>query len=141
VIQKGARVFFADNSVGYARRCETFGTIARSLGLHPALYGGVGEAVRRSNQDEDIRGDFWEAQAIVLYFGAPNDNSSHEDHWVLPEISHRVASGVDLLVYVSDDFPLSILQRYGYTGQPKVLTAGDDFAVILRTDLAGITSN
>lgn len=138
VIKKGDRVFFADNSKSYLERCEAFERIAQSAGLIPVYYGGAGMAVRQSNQDRDIRDDFWNAEAIVLYFGAPKDNSNHEDHWVLPEISRRVATGVDCLIYVSDDFPLNTLQKYGYMDQPRVLSAGDDFGAALRSDLQNI---
>jgi hypothetical protein len=138
MIKKGDRVFFADNSKGYLERCEAFAGIARGAGLTPVYYGGVGAAVRQSNQDKDIRDDFWKAHAIVLYLGAPNDNSDYDDHWVLPEISHRVATGVDCLIYVSDNFPLSTLQKYGYAGPPKVLSVSDDFGAALRSDLEKI---
>ena len=53
-----------------------------------------------------MRDDFYDTHAIVLYFGVPKDNTSYEDHWVLPEIKHRIAA-VDCLLYVSEDFPLS----------------------------------
>ena len=138
MIKKGDRVVFTDNSKGYLERCDAFARIVRSTGLIPVFYGGLGAAVRQSNQDKEIRDAFWEAQAIVLHFGAPKDNSNHEDHWVLPEISHRIATGVDCLIYVSDNFPLSILQKHGYAGQPKLLSAGDDFGAVLRSDLQNI---
>jgi hypothetical protein len=135
VIKKGDRVFFADNSKSYLQRCDVFGKTAEALGLVPALHGGVGAAVRQSNQDGEIRDSFYAAQAIVLYFGAPNDGSNHDDHWVLPELKHRITSGADLLIYVSEDFPVNVLQKYGYADRPQVLSGGNDFGTVLRNDL------
>jgi hypothetical protein len=134
VIRKDDRVFFADNSKDYLERCGAFTRTARGLGLSPVTYGGAGTAVRQSNQDREMRDDFYCAQAIVLYFGAPKDGSNHEDHWVLPEIKHCI-SGVDCLLYLSEDFPLSVLQNHGYVGQPKVLSGGEDFGAALQNDL------
>ena len=135
MIKKGDRVFFTDNSKGYLERRDVFEVAVRNGGLTPIFYGGAGAAVRRSNQDSEMRDDFYGADAVVLYFGAPEENSNHEDHWVLPEIIHLMAAGVDCLVYVSDDFPLSVLAKYGYAGQPRALSVGDDFGAALQDDL------
>jgi hypothetical protein len=135
VIRKGARIFFTDNSRDYLGRCDVFARTASGLGLTPVVYGGAGSAIRQSNQDSEIRDDFYSAQAVILYFGAPNDSSNHEDHWVLPELKHRIASGADCMLYVSEDFPVSVLQKYGYAGQPQVVCGGDDFGTALQSGL------
>ena len=134
MIRKGDRIFFADNSKNYLERCDVFARTVLGLGLVPVFYGGAGAAVRRSNQDRAMRDDFYGAKAVVLYFGAPKDSSNHEDHWVLPEIKHRIA-GVDCLLYLSEDFLLSVLQNHGYVGQPRVLSDGEDFGAALQNDL------
>jgi len=135
VIRKGDRIFFADNSKDYLERCDVFASTARGLGLLPVFYGGAGAAVRQSNQDREMRGDFYGAQAIVLYFGSPKDGSDHEDHWILPEVKYAVESGLFCLVYVSKDFPKDILAKHGYNREAKVMSAEDDFGAILRDDL------
>lgn len=138
MINKGNRVFFTDNSKGYLERCNTFAKIVRSIGLDPVFYGGAGAAVRRSNQDKEIRDDFYGVQAIVLYFGAPEDDSNYDDHWVLPELRYCDAIGVDCLLYISEEFPLNVLQKYGYVGQPRMLSVGADFGAALQNDLQKI---
>jgi hypothetical protein len=135
VIRTGARIFFADNSKDYLGRCDVFARVATGLGLTPIVWGGAGLAVRHSNQDGAIRDDFYSAQAVVLYFGSPNDGSNHEDHWVLPELRHRIASGVGCILYASENFPISVFQKYGYAGEPRVLSGGDDFGSALQYDV------
>jgi len=138
MIKKGEPVLFADNSKGYLERCDAFERAAKDVGLIPIHYGGVGARVRESNLDKEIRDDFWRARAVVLYFGAPGEGSNYEDHWVLPEIRHCIATAIDCLIYVSDDFPHAILRKYGYALQPKVLSSRDDFGAVLRSDLEEI---
>ena len=135
MIRKGDRIFFADNSKDHLERCDVFVRTARELGLVPVFYCGAGAAVQQSNQDREMRNDFYGAQAIVLYFGSPKDGSDYEDHWVLRELKYAVESGVSCLVYVSKDFPKDILVNYGYNHEAKVVSAEDDFAAILRDDL------
>jgi len=135
VISTGDKVFFADNSRDYLERGEAYARTARALGLVPVFWGGAGVAVRQSNQDSEIRNDFYNSRAAVLYFGAAKDSSNPEDHWVLPELKHFAASGADCLVYVSEDFPSGVLPKYGYAGQPRVLSGGHDFGTVLQNDL------
>ena len=138
MIRKGDRVFFADNSKGYLERCKAFTSAVRDAGLVPLSYGGAGTAVRQSTLDREIRDDFYGAQAIVLYFGTPENNSNYEDHWALSELKHRIGTNVDFLVYVSEDFPVGILQQFGYVGQHRVLSNSDQFGAVLRSDLERI---
>jgi hypothetical protein len=130
--------FFADNSKDYLERCDAFARTVRDLGLVPVFHGGAGAAVRQSNQDGEMRDDFYGARAIVLYFGSPKEGSHYEDHWALSEIKHAVASGVDCLVYVSQDFPKAVLAKHGYSREPKVLSAEDDLGAALRSDLGNL---
>jgi hypothetical protein len=55
-------------------------------------------------------------------------------HWVLPEIKHCI-TGVDCLLYLSEDFTLSVLQNHGYVGQLRVLSDCEDFGAALQNDL------
>ena len=76
MLQKGERVFYADNSKDYLTRCGVFGQVVRDMGLEPVLYGGVGNMVRQSSVDSEIRNDFYTARAIVLYFGSPKQGAT-----------------------------------------------------------------
>jgi hypothetical protein len=138
VLQKGERVFFADNSKDYLTRLQVFNGTVQGLGLLPAPYGGMGLEVRDSNVDAKMRDDFYGARAIVLYFGSPKDGSNYEDHWVLPELRHAVAAGVDFLIFVSEDFPKAILARHGYDRDPVVILPQDDFGTVLKAALEGL---
>ncbi len=137
MLQKGERVFFADNSKDDQARCAVFARTTRDLGLVPVSYSGAGTAVRHSSLDREIRNDFYAARAVVLYFGTPKEGSSHGDHWVLREIRHVASAGVPCLVYVSEDFPKEILVNHGYQNEPKV-TSEADFGAALGRDLASL---
>jgi hypothetical protein len=140
LLQKGERVFFADNSEGDQAHCELFARTARALGLETVFHAGAGAAVRHSSLDREIRNDFYAARAVVLYFGAPKEGSNHEDHWVLPEIRHVANTGVPCLVYVSENFPKAILANHGYQSEPNVTTEAD-FSAILQRDLASLINS
>jgi hypothetical protein len=71
VLQKGERVFFADNSKGGQARADVFRMTVQGMGFVPVFYVGTGSAVRQSNLDRELRSDFYSARAIVLYFGYP----------------------------------------------------------------------
>jgi hypothetical protein len=136
VLQKGERVFFADNSKDCQARCAVFQRTVQGMGLEPVFYAGAGEAFRQSNLDREMRDDFYAARAIVLYFGSPKEGSDHEDHWVLQEIRHVAESSVPCLVYVSKDFPRDILVNHGYHGETEVLSSEVDFSTAVQRDLA-----
>ncbi len=141
MLQKGERVFFADNSKDYQVRCEVFRGTVQGMGLEPAIYAGAGNAVRQSSLDRDMRDDFYAARAIVLYFGSPKEGSDHEDHWVLQEIKHVIESGVPCLVYVSKDFPRDILVKHAHNGEVEVLSTEVEFSTALQRDLAKLTAS
>jgi hypothetical protein len=107
----------------------------------PVFYGGVGNVVRQSNVDAEIRNDFYAARAIVLYFGSPKEGSDYEDHWVLEEIRHVAESGAPFLVYVSKDFPRDILANHGYRGEVEVVSSEVDFGTSLQRKLASLTTS
>ena len=136
MLQKGERVFFADNSRDDQARCDIFRRTVQGMGLQPVFYAGAGKAVRQITLDGEMRDDFYGARAIVLYFGPPKEGSDHEDHWVLHEIRHVVERGLPCLVYVSEDFPGDILAKHGYLGHAEVLSSETDFATALQRDLA-----
>jgi hypothetical protein len=141
VLQKGERVFYADNSKDYLIRCGVFGQVVRDMGLEPVLYGGVGNMVRQSSVDSEIRNDFYTARAIVLYFGSPKQGSDHEDNWVLEEIRHVAESVVPCLLYVSKDFPREILVERGYHREPEVVSSEAEFSIALQRDLAKLIAS
>jgi hypothetical protein len=141
VLQEGERVFYADNSKDYLTRCDVFARMVRATDLVPVFYGGVGNVVRQSNVDAEIRSDFYAARAIVLYFGTPKEGSDYEDHWVLQEIRHVVESDVPCLVYVSKDFPRETLAKHGYHGEVEVVSSDADFGTMLQQGLAKLTAS
>ena len=141
MLQEGERVFYADNSRDYLTRCDVFARVVRAAGLVPVFYGGVGNVVRQSNVDAEIRSDFYAARAIVLYFGTPKEGSDYEDHWVLQEIRHLAQSDVLCLVYVSKDFPREILATHGYHGEVEVVSSDADFGTMLQQGLAKLTAS
>jgi hypothetical protein len=141
VLQKGDRVFYADNSKDYLTRCDVFQRTVHGRGLVPVFYGGVGKIVRESNVDQRMRDDFYTAQAIVLYFGSPKEGSNDDDHWALHEIGHATASGASCLVYISKDFPREILLEHSYDGMAEVLSTEADFGAALQRDLAKLLAS
>jgi hypothetical protein len=141
VLQNGERVFFADNSKGGQARADVFQKTVRGMGFVPVFYVGAGSAVRQSSLDSEMRGDFYSARAIVLYFGSPVEGSNDEDHWVLDELGHAIASGTPSLIYVSKDFPRDVLAKHGYRQDPEVLMTDADFGAALRRDLAKLAAN
>jgi hypothetical protein len=44
-------------------------------------------------------------------------------------------------LYVSKDFPISVLQKYGYAGRPRVISGGDDFGDALQNDLKDLIAD
>ena len=138
MIQRGAPVFYADNSVGAYERCVIFSNTIISLGLVPFFYCGAGVDMRESTQAAEIERDFERAHAVVLYFGAPKPNSNNENHWALSALRHIGERGVDVLVYVSNPYPVAILRKCGYNGEPRIITDDAAFASLLRMDLREI---
>ena len=105
----------------------------------PVFHVGTGTLIRGSNVDSEVRADFYAARAVVLYFGSPRPGSADQDHWALPELKHALASRVDCLIYVSEDYPRSVLIEHGYAGEPTVILAERDFGSVLKEHLEALT--
>jgi hypothetical protein len=134
-------VFFAINSREDSPWIEAFLRIVRERGLRPIFYSGVGRKVvpptgQSNTLDDEIRDDFYPAKTKVLYFRDPKNGSDDEDHWVLSNLAH-VGTEDALLVYVSKDYPVEVLRRYGFKGTPIVIADPAEFEKSLREQIVG----
>lgn len=132
-------VFFAINSRDDSPWIESFLRVVRERGLRPIHYSGAGrdivpQAGQSNTLDDELRDDFYPAKTIVLYFGEPKKGSDDEDHWVLSNLAH-VGSEHALLVYVSRDYPVGVLRRYGFKGTPIVVPNPAEFEKSLREQI------
>jgi hypothetical protein len=132
-------VFFAINSRDDNPWRESFLRVVRERGLRPIYYSGVGREVvpregKSNTLDEEIRGDFYPAKTKVLYFGEPKNAADYEDHWALSNLAD-VSTEDTLLVYVSRDFPVEVLQRYGFKGTPIIVADPAEFEKSLREQI------
>jgi hypothetical protein len=132
-------VFFAINSRDDNPWIDSFIRVVRGRGLKPIWYSGAGRDVvppagMSDTLDTELREDFYPAKTIVLYFGEPKKGSDDEDHWVLSNLAH-VGTGHTLLVYVSKDYPVEVLRRYGFKGVPIVVAGPAEFEKSLREQI------
>ena len=129
-------VFFAINSRDDSPWIESFLRVVRERGLRPIFYSGAGrhivpQAGQSDTVDNELSEDFYPAKTKVLYFGEPKKGSDEEDHWVLSNLAH-VNTEDALLVYVSKDYPVEVLRRYGFKGTPIVIANPAEFEKSLR---------
>jgi len=132
-------VFFGINSPTDAPWIESFVRVVRELGLRPVFYSGASrsvlpEAGNSNTMNDELCDDFYPAKTKVLYFGKPKDGTGYEDHWVLGNLK-KVNSEHKLLVYVSPDYPVEVLRRYGFEGDPIAVTSPAQFEQSLRQEI------
>jgi hypothetical protein len=133
-------VFFAINSDDDGPWTEAFWKVVQEQGLRPIFYGGAGRDIippagRSNTLNDEMMSDFHPAKTKVAYFGDLNEESDHEDHWILNKLS-RIPSGHILLVYVSKDYPVEVLRRHGFKANPIVVADPKEFAESLRKEIA-----
>jgi hypothetical protein len=132
-------VFFAISSREKSPWIEAFLRVVRERGLRPFFYSGVGRKIippagLSNTLDHEIRDDFYPAKTKVLYFGDPKNGSDDEDHWVLSNLAH-VSTEDALLIYVSKDYPVEVLRRYGFKGTTIVVADPAEFEKSLREQI------
>ena len=109
------------------------------MGLRPIFYSGAGRGIippagLSNTVDNELTEDFYPAKTKVLYLGEPKKGSDYEDYWALRSFAH-VSREDTLLVYVSKDYPVEVLQRYGFKGGPIVVANPAEFEKSLRDEI------
>ncbi len=132
-------VFFGINSRDDGPWIQSFLRVVRERGLRPIFYSGIGRDIvpqpgQSSNVNDELSDEFYPAKTKVLYFGEPEKGSDDEDYWALGSLAH-VSVEHTLLVYVSKDYPVEILRRYGFKGTPIVVTNPAEFEKSLREQI------
>jgi hypothetical protein len=96
VADTNASIIYCDNGPDSARYCEVFADVVRSLGMRPVSYSSVGAAIRSSNQDHQLRDEFYQAAVAVIRL------AGHEplDNWAVAEFPYCQKVGKELLIYV-----------------------------------------
>jgi hypothetical protein len=96
VADTDASIIYCDNGLDSAQFCAVFEDVVKSLAFRPVHYSGVGVAVRTSNQDKQLRDDFYEAIVAVIRLAG----NEPLDNWAVPEFNHCQTVGKRLLVYL-----------------------------------------
>jgi len=140
MLKRGDHVFFAENSeesgvLNGKYGFEFYRIAGTELGLFAIYYQGAKLEIRESSLDREMRNDFYGSRALALYLGTPKPGSTHHDNWVLPELKHAIAQGMECLIYVSPTFPRELLKQYGYENAPKIVHTKAEFCSVLLDDL------
>ena len=134
---KGHRqVIFCHNSSEAKTWEEIFKSLAAGKGLRPITYSGAGRSIRpeppaRSNIDNELRDDFFQSAARIVYLGRP-PSGNFNDHWALQELPE---AGERVLILCSPEFPRSVLSSWTSV-EPKVVSSVDEFAAAVHAYLA-----
>ena len=115
---------------------EKFKSLAAEKELRPITYSDAGSGIRpeppaRSNVDNELRDDFFQSGARIVYLGRP-PSGNFNDHWALQELPE---AGERVLILLSPDFPRAVLQSWTKV-EPKVVASEDEFAAAVRAYLA-----
>jgi hypothetical protein len=138
--ERKRNVFFAENSPESRQWGIAFQSIVASKGLCPILYSGIGRSLIPDNGcfntlSDQLTDEFFASKTIVLYFGGPNKPGDFDDHWSLHQLKYLDSNDTDIFVYVSKDFPRSVLRRHGFYFEPVVIAGLEEFRAALQRDL------
>jgi hypothetical protein len=59
--------------------------------------------MRKSNQDREIRDDFYEAKIRIIILGKKDTAESIGDNWAVPELAYAKESGRQCFIYAGKD--------------------------------------
>lgn len=126
-----AKAVLCHNSGAGISLQETFARAATECGFEPIWYAGAGRRVTRSNLNNELRDDFYQSAARVVYLDRPR-SGDFNDHWALQELP---PVGSDVLILLAPDFPLDLLRTWTKNDVTVVATE-EEFAEAVRAYLS-----
>jgi hypothetical protein len=135
-------VCYIDNGPDALAYCVRAKQVIERCNMIPITYANFGERVRRSNQDREVRDDFYGAKVVAIRLSG--DPGKVADHWAIAEFekvwdqAFFKTRGERLLVYADMPIPVAILRQHRLPESIHVVRDLNHFETQFEIDLKAL---